>query len=99
MVPTNAEKQARYRKRHLGVDGEKARIQFILDADARVHLGRLARRKGLPGAAVGLAAKPKFSVSARRPRAPSRYDQADQKGNAVPFLSRADVVKASVVRE
>jgi hypothetical protein len=35
MPLTNAEKQARYRERHLGVDGEKARIQLFLSAAAR----------------------------------------------------------------
>ena len=32
---TNAEKQARYRERHLGVDGEKVRVGLNLNADTR----------------------------------------------------------------
>jgi hypothetical protein len=31
---TNAEKQARYRERHLGVDGEQVRVAFNLNAGA-----------------------------------------------------------------
>jgi hypothetical protein len=45
MAFTNAEKQARYRDRHL-VDGNKRRVQLILDASTREQLGRLAHRKG-----------------------------------------------------
>jgi hypothetical protein len=45
MALTNTEKQARYRERHLGVDGEKVRVGLILDAGTRVQLGRLARHK------------------------------------------------------
>jgi hypothetical protein len=39
MALTNAQKQAQYRQRHLGTDGEKARVQLILDAAARAQLG------------------------------------------------------------
>jgi hypothetical protein len=46
MVLTNAERQARYRERHLGVDGEKSRIQLFLNATTRAQLDRLARHKG-----------------------------------------------------
>jgi hypothetical protein len=46
MALTNAEKQARYRERHLGVDGEKKRIQLFLSATTRAQLDRLARHKG-----------------------------------------------------
>ena len=46
MPLTNAEKRARYRERHLGVDGEKARVQLFLSAAARAQLDRLARHKG-----------------------------------------------------
>jgi hypothetical protein len=42
---TNAEKQARYRERHLGVHGEKARVGLILSAGARAKMERLARHK------------------------------------------------------
>jgi hypothetical protein len=45
MALTNAEKQARYRKRHLGVRGTKSRVQLFLSADTKAQLGRLARRK------------------------------------------------------
>jgi predicted DNA-binding ribbon-helix-helix protein len=46
MALSNTEKQARYRKRHLGVDGEKARVGLILDASTRAQMGRLARHRG-----------------------------------------------------
>jgi hypothetical protein len=46
MALTNTEKQARYRERHLGVDGEKARVGLILDASVRAKMDRLARHKG-----------------------------------------------------
>jgi macrodomain Ter protein organizer (MatP/YcbG family) len=45
MALSNAEKQARYRKRHLGARGTKARGQFFLDANTRAQLGRLAHHK------------------------------------------------------
>jgi hypothetical protein len=38
---TNAEKQRRYRQRHLGVDGKKVRIQLFLTSIARAGLTRL----------------------------------------------------------
>jgi hypothetical protein len=43
---TNAEKQARYRERHLGVDGEKVRVGLTLNASTRAKMGRLARYRG-----------------------------------------------------
>lgn len=46
MPLTNAEKQRAYRERHLGVHGEKARVQLFLSISARAQLGRLARHKG-----------------------------------------------------
>jgi predicted DNA-binding ribbon-helix-helix protein len=46
MALTNAEKQARYRERHLGVEGKKARIQLFLSATAKAQLDRLARHRG-----------------------------------------------------
>jgi hypothetical protein len=42
MTLTNAEKQARYRERHLGVDGEKVRVGLNLNARTRAKTGRLA---------------------------------------------------------
>jgi hypothetical protein len=39
---TNAEKQARYGERHLGVDGEKVRVGLNLNASTRAKMGRLA---------------------------------------------------------
>jgi hypothetical protein len=39
MALTNIEKQARYCERHLGVDGEKARVGLILDASVRAKNG------------------------------------------------------------
>jgi hypothetical protein len=35
MAFTNSEKQARYRERHLGIDGEKVRVGLILNATTR----------------------------------------------------------------
>jgi hypothetical protein len=46
MALTNAEKQARYRERHLGRRGEKARVQLFLSIDTKAQLDRLAHRKG-----------------------------------------------------
>jgi macrodomain Ter protein organizer (MatP/YcbG family) len=47
MALSNAEKQRRYRERHLGGDGEKAKIQLVLDVHAKTQLDRVARHKGL----------------------------------------------------
>ncbi len=38
MAFTNSEKQARYRERHLGVDGEKVRVGLILGNPLGCHL-------------------------------------------------------------
>jgi hypothetical protein len=46
MPLSNAEKQARYIERRLGVNGEKARVGLILNAATRAQMGRLARRRG-----------------------------------------------------
>jgi macrodomain Ter protein organizer (MatP/YcbG family) len=46
MVLTNTEKQARYRERHLGVNGDKVRVGLILGAKTRAQMGRLARHRG-----------------------------------------------------
>jgi hypothetical protein len=46
MALTNAEKQAAYTRRHLGVNGKKARIQLLLKATAPTPLDRLARHNG-----------------------------------------------------
>jgi hypothetical protein len=46
MALTNAEKQARYREHHLGVDGAKVRIGLNLNAGIRAKMDRLARRCG-----------------------------------------------------
>jgi hypothetical protein len=43
---TNAERQARYRQRHLrDVDGERRRLSLVLDLHARLRLERIARHK------------------------------------------------------
>jgi hypothetical protein len=52
MAMTNAEKQRAYRERHLGVDGEKARVQLILSAGTKEQLARLARHNGYSLAAL-----------------------------------------------
>src|SRR5262249_9074963 len=46
MALTSAEKQQRYRERHLGVHGAKQRIQFFVSVQAKAQLGRLARHYG-----------------------------------------------------
>jgi hypothetical protein len=43
---TNAEKQARYRERHLGVGGKNVRVGLNLNAGTRAKMGRLARHRG-----------------------------------------------------
>lgn len=46
MALTSAEKQQRYRERHLGVRGAKQHIQFFVSVQAKAQLGRLARHYG-----------------------------------------------------
>jgi hypothetical protein len=47
MALSNAERQARYRQRHLkSVDGEKVRLSLFLDLYARLQLERIARHEG-----------------------------------------------------
>jgi hypothetical protein len=46
MALTSAEKQQRYRKRHLGIHGTKERIQLFISVQARAQLGRLACHYG-----------------------------------------------------
>jgi hypothetical protein len=46
MALTSAEKQQRYRERHLGVHGTKERIQLFISVQAKAQLGRLARHHG-----------------------------------------------------
>ena len=47
MAMTNAERQARYRRKHL-TEGTKTRREFVLGADADMALDRLARHYELP---------------------------------------------------
>ena len=46
MALTSAEKQRRYRERHLGVHGSKERIQLFISVQTKAQLGRLARHYG-----------------------------------------------------
>jgi hypothetical protein len=46
MALTAAEKQQRYRERHLGVNGGKQRIQFFVSVQAKAQLERLALHYG-----------------------------------------------------
>jgi hypothetical protein len=46
MALTTAEKQQRYRERHLGVHGTKERLQLFISVRAKAQLGRLARHHG-----------------------------------------------------
>jgi hypothetical protein len=43
---TAAEKQQRYRQRHLGVHGSKERIQLFISVQTKAQLGRLAHHHG-----------------------------------------------------
>lgn len=53
MAMTNAEKQARYREKHLkGVDGGKERLQAIISVNAKLALDRLAQHHGVTLAAL-----------------------------------------------
>jgi hypothetical protein len=46
MALTSAEKQRRYRERHLGAQGFKERIQLFVTVQTKAQLGRLARHFG-----------------------------------------------------
>jgi hypothetical protein len=46
MALTAAEKQQRYRERHLGIDGAKLRIQLFVNVHSKAQLRRLARHYG-----------------------------------------------------
>jgi hypothetical protein len=46
MALTSAEKQQRYRQRHLGIYGAKQRIQLFVSVQAKAQLARLARHCG-----------------------------------------------------
>jgi hypothetical protein len=71
---TNAEKQARYRERHLGVDGEKARVGLNLNGGTRAKMGRLARHRGytITTLVEKLVERAERRVTARPPPARSR---------------------------
>lgn len=80
MALTNAEKQARYRQRHLGRHGEKARVQLFLSAGAKAQLGRLARRKDYTVTALieELAASAERRVTAKLSgKARKRYYESE----------------------
>jgi hypothetical protein len=66
---TNAEKQARHRERHLGVDGEKVGVGLNLKAGTRAKMGRLACRRGYTIAALveELVERAERRVTARLP--------------------------------
>jgi len=46
MALSNADRQRRYRERHLGVDGGKDRLQLFISVHANAQLYRLARHYG-----------------------------------------------------
>ena len=46
MALISAEKQRRYRERHLGVHGSKERIQLFISVQTKAQLGRLAHHYG-----------------------------------------------------
>jgi hypothetical protein len=67
---TNAEKQACYRERHLGVDGEKVRVGLNLDAGTRAKMGRpLARHRSytITDLVEELVERAEWRVTARLP--------------------------------
>jgi hypothetical protein len=77
---TNAEKQARYRERHLGADGEKVRVGLNLIAGTRAKMGRLARHRGYTITALveELVERAERQVTARlSPRALKAYYDAE----------------------
>jgi hypothetical protein len=48
MALSNAEKQARWRERHIdNVNGTKERVQFIFDVNTTKELRRIAHHKGV----------------------------------------------------
>jgi hypothetical protein len=47
---TNAERQARYRKKHLNADSDKERAQFVFAVGTKKRLGRIARHYRYPSA-------------------------------------------------
>jgi hypothetical protein len=64
MALTTAEKQQRYRERHLGVKGGKQRIQFFVSVQAKAQLERL-----VPRAPQQASAAKAHRLSRRRPAA------------------------------
>ena len=46
MALSPAEKQRRYRERHLGVEGAKERLQCVVSVRAKAQLERLAQHHG-----------------------------------------------------
>jgi len=47
MALSNAQRQARYRQRHLNdLDGDKAELSLVIDLEARWCLHRIAQHKG-----------------------------------------------------
>jgi hypothetical protein len=67
MTLTNAEKQARYRERHLGIDGEKTRVQLFLSVEAKAQLERVTRHNGYTVTALieGLTAQADQNIAHR----------------------------------
>jgi hypothetical protein len=83
---TNAEKIARYRERHLGVDGRKVRVGLNLNAGTRVKMGRLARHRGYTITALveELVERAERRVTARLPsRALKAYYDAEYLGYSI----------------
>jgi hypothetical protein len=82
MALTSAEKQRRYRDRHLGVDGTKERIQLFISVQAKAQLGRLACHHGYTVTKVieKLAADAERALISRLPaRQHTRYLDSHQK--------------------
>jgi hypothetical protein len=67
MPLTSADKQRRYRERHLGVDGDKVRLQVCVSIGARDSLDRLSWHLGYSVTELieDLAARTERSVTAR----------------------------------
>jgi hypothetical protein len=67
MAMSNAEKQQRYRARHLGPDGDRVRLTTCVTIEARDQLDRLAWHLGYSVTELieELAARTERSVTAR----------------------------------
>jgi hypothetical protein len=99
---TNAEKQQRYRERHLGLDGTKRRVQHFLSVPTKAQLDRLAHYYGYTVTQVieDLAAAAERKLLDRLGPAEARayLDSKMQKGEAVTATGRRPSVRKKVMK-